>query len=314
LGHYESIEDRTYRSFDGTLIQYSVAGRTDGKTLILANGLGGNIVCWQHLIEHFGASHRLICWDYRGLYASAPARNGSYTIADHVNDLECLLDAESVNAPVIIGWSMGVQVGLEFERQHPGRASGLVLLNGTPGKPYKTVFNRNLERELSLVGRQLQRHWHRARYIRRGKGLVTRKPLINAFITTVQHVGLAAASLDRNVFSELGIRWVELDLDIYARIFNRLAEHDATDMLESVSIPVLVVGGANDRMTPIHRSELMADRIPGAELCVISKGTHFSPIEYPDIINLKIRRFLSQRVTRSTNTTLSLIYDASQAS
>jgi pimeloyl-ACP methyl ester carboxylesterase len=314
LSHYHQLESRNYRSFDGTLIRYSAAGQPTGNTLILANGLGGNVVCWQHLIEHFGSSHRILCWDYRGLYDSSPAINNSYTIIDHVRDLEKLIEVEAVENPVLVGWSMGVQVSLEFERQNPGKAAGLILMNGTPGRPYRTAFNRDLDREMTFVWKHLERHWTKLRHVMKLKTFAVRRPTIHAFIKTIQRAGLAANALDKHIFAELGARWVDLDLGIYGRVFNHLAEHDSTHILDTISLPVLVVGGAADRMTPLHRSELMAHRISNAELCVIPKGTHFSPIEYPDLINLRIRRFLAQRLTRGHAPTLSLAHDASSAS
>ena len=280
---------------------------------MLANGLGGNVICWRHLIEHFALTHRIICWDYRGLYDSSPAINDSYTIADHVRDLESLINIEGIERPVLAGWSMGVQVNLEFERQNPGQAAGLILLNGTPGRPYRTVFNRDLDREMTVAWQQIERHWSKIRHLMKLKTLAVRKPIINSFIKTVQRAGFAASSLDKDIFAELGTRWVDLDLGIYGRIFNHLAEHDATDMLDSIRIPVLIVGGTADRMTPLHRSELMAHRIKDAELCVLPKGTHFTPIEYPDLINLRIRRFLKQRVAKHSTAILPMVRDASMA-
>ena len=308
MGIFENLAHKTFLSFDGTCISYTEVGASHQETLILANGLGGNVACWRHLIERFGAQYRLICWDYRGLYDSAPAVNGRYRIADHTADLHALIKETGARNPILVGWSMGVQVSLEYMRRHSEAVSGLILLNGTPGTPYRSAFNRDLDRELRLAWRVLGKGGRLGRLI---KPLASQSAVVRSFVRTVQRVGLASITLDMDVFAELGVRWLDLDMRIYGRIFNELAVHDATDLLRSISTPALVVGGAADKMTPLHRSELMARQMPNAILRTLPKGTHFSPIEYPDLISLWVQRFLRERAYMQSGPHLRLVAELS---
>jgi pimeloyl-ACP methyl ester carboxylesterase len=61
-------------------------------------------------------------------------------------------------------------------------------------------------------------------------------------------------------------------------------------MLEG--IPVLVIVGAEDAMTPPDRAQAMADAIPGARLQVIQGAAHLTVVERPKEVTAAIREFL----------------------
>jgi pimeloyl-ACP methyl ester carboxylesterase len=263
-------------------------------TIVLCNGLGGNATCWQPFAEDMSGDFNLLCWDYRGLFRSDPSANGRYDIAQHASDLLELLDAHHIDQPILVGWSMGVQVILEHLRHAPHRASAFVALNGTPGTPFRTVFDADNHDRMQAVFSGIARHWTKARWMRPFARL---GPLVNLFIDVAQRLGLASRALDRKLFRELGEAWVELDLGVYSQIFTHLSEHDATAVLRRVTVPSLLVGGDADTMTPLHRTTMMASEIPGSELLVIRGGTHFSPVEYPHVILPRVRRFLTERLS-----------------
>ena len=63
---------------------------------------------------------------------------------DHAQDALHLLKEEGADRAAIVGWSMGVQVGLEVFRAAPERVASLAMLNGVAGRPWDYVFNLNL--------------------------------------------------------------------------------------------------------------------------------------------------------------------------
>lgn len=288
------METLDLRSFDGTRLTVYRAGNPDGPPMILANGLGGNIVSWRPFIRAFSGHFRIYCWDYRGLYRSDPAPTlDSYSIEHHARDLAELIDALGIAKPVLVGWSMGVQVNLELMRTRPEVAAAVIALNGTPGKPFDTAFDsRFFERRFEPILAAIRQHWRRAMALR---PLMERDAVIEAAVRAFQLSGLASRTLDRQIFRDLAYEWIDIDVGIYAWIFDQLGRHDASDVLESVGSPTLVVAGQKDRFTPAHRSRLMAGRIPDAELYVVPRATHFCPVEYPELVNRRVRRFLRER-------------------
>jgi pimeloyl-ACP methyl ester carboxylesterase len=87
-----------------------------------------------------------------------------------------------------------------------------------------------------------------------------------------------------------------LDFDIYGKTFKYLAEHDASDVLDKIACPVLLLSGDKDLFTPTSLAREMARRIPGAELMVIKGGSHYAPVEFPELVNLRIEKFINERL------------------
>jgi pimeloyl-ACP methyl ester carboxylesterase len=71
-----------------------------------------------------------------------------------------------------------------------------------------------------------------------------------------------------------------------------MEEQDATELLEHVTVPVLVLAGDRDVLVPLRVARKMARRIPEAELTVLPGATHYAPIEYPELISLRVEKFL----------------------
>ncbi len=281
------------KSFDGTDIAYFVAGADAGApTIVLANGLGGTYEVWRHQTEFFASRYRIVTWDYRGLYRSARPRDLSRTtVADHVRDLEAVLDAAGIDKAIFIGWSMGVQVNFELCRTQAARVRGIVALNGTAGRPWETVLPfgqaRPLIAKLLWIARTLPGPvgfgWQR----------IVRSPEI---LTYAKRLGLASPHLDEEIFHDLAAQLAAVDLEAYFAIFERLGDHDARDVLASLRVPTLVIAGEHDRMTPEKTARAIADAVPGAELFIVPGGSHYTAIEYPELINLRIDKFLTERV------------------
>jgi pimeloyl-ACP methyl ester carboxylesterase len=63
-------------------------------------------------------------------------------------------------------------------------------------------------------------------------------------------------------------------------------------------VPTLVVGGTRDLFLPQATLRAMAAGIPDAELLVIDGATHYLPLEFPGVLDARIRRFEAERVDR----------------
>lgn len=248
------------------------------------------------MLARFRATMRIVLWDYRGLYASTPAADGvSYAMADHADDLNGLIEHLQLDQPVLVGWSMGVQVNFELLRRRPEVARGLVALHGAYRHPLDTAFNSKLPKGVPPIAfGGMRRYWRRFAPLIKRAGSSRRLAL--RFMRGCQRIGLVSSCCDEEMFYEMARDWVKLDLGIYADIFEHLAGHDAQDVLSTINVPMLVVAGRKDVLTPPELSEDMARRVPQAELFMLPDGTHFGPLEYPDAIAERMESFLRDRV------------------
>jgi len=271
-----------------TLTGHDTGG--SGAPLVLANGLGGPFGSWRHQIDYLSDRYRIVSWDYRGLYGSTrptgePPR---IDVPAHVDDLEQVLDAYGIERAAFMGWSMGVQVILELYERRPEVVSHLVLINGTYGKPLDTTGVPLSSRIVPPAVDQIRR-FHEL-----GSGLLRRATLWPETVLWLKRLGLAGNTLDEELFREIAAEFGRVDLDIYLRILRALGEHDAAHVLDAISVPTLVITGDRDPFTPRQLAQQMARRIPGGEILVVRGATHYAAIEYPELVNLRIEKFLRE--------------------
>ena len=69
---------------------------------------------------------------------------------------------------------------------------------------------------------------------------------------------------------------------------------DSTPLLGQIRIPVLVLAGDDDQITPPAGMQAMARAIPGARFMLIPEAGHLSPLEQPEPVNRAIERFLDE--------------------
>jgi pimeloyl-ACP methyl ester carboxylesterase len=289
-----AIDTRRVKSFDGTAIAYH-ATRSPFKgapAIVLANGLGGPHLAWREQIDFFLDRYQIVTWDYRGLYGSGrPAGTGAeaYAVERHVRDLQAILAAEGIERASFVGWSMGVQVVLEAFRRLRGVARNLVLLSGTFGRPLDTLSHLPGARMVmpSLVRAAGLAHGLATQVTRRAAG----QP---EFAAWLKRMGLIGPTLDDEVFAELVHAFGQLDMDGYFRNLRALGEHTAEDVLETVDVPALVITGDRDTFTPPSLAQAMTRRIPGASIVVVRGGTHYTAVEFPELVNLRVERFFRE--------------------
>ena len=303
-----AMDTRRVRSFDGTEIAYHVTGGSrdaseagassaEGASaarpwIVLADGMGGGLPVWRGQIDYLCERYRFLSWDYRGLYASErprPERPGAFAVTSHVRDLEAVLAAERVDRAVFAGWSLGVQVVLEALRSRlRDRVRGLVLVNGVPGRPLDHILPRPLARRAALPAIEILRRavaldpWSHRRIGRRTAA------------AWVKRLGLVGPAASAATVAELDAALAQLDLDAFFRNLRGFGLHDAEGALAAASMPALVVAGDRDPFVPLGVAQQMARHLLHAEIFVVRGGAHCAPVEHPDLLSLRIERFLTE--------------------
>jgi len=84
-----------------------------------------------------------------------------------------------------------------------------------------------------------------------------------------------------------------MDPQLFLGMLKHASEHTAYDHLPHVDVPTLIVAGTDDTFTPYWLSEEMHARIRGSELLTVPGGTHVAPIEQPELITLRLEKFLA---------------------
>jgi pimeloyl-ACP methyl ester carboxylesterase len=285
------LEHRQRIVRDGTRIGYQVRpGASPGApTVVLANGLGGTFEAFRHLYRSLDAYH-VVCWDYRGLYTSGPSPDpDANTVAHQVDDILEILAHEQIERAVWIGWSMGTQVNFEVWKRARERVAGLVVVNGTFGRPFHTIMGaRFLHGIIPLM----------LRLVRAQADLAGRAARVmagsDALIGAMKRFGMVSDQLDMDAFRDVAAGFKTIDWRIYTRLLERLDEHDAEDALATITVPTAIITGDKDLMTPPATAERIHRAIPGSRLRMIRGGSHYTPVEFPAIIHDELHLLLSR--------------------
>jgi pimeloyl-ACP methyl ester carboxylesterase len=264
----------------------------EGRLVVVANGLGGSLRAWAPFLVRFGPGHRVVAFDYRGLYRSGPPPvPDAVTIHDHVADLLAVLRWAGPEPAVVIGWSMGVQVAVEAALAEPDRVAGLVLVAGAPGDPLAGVLHHPLSRVLippatRVVEAGAAPFGAAVRLLAASRG----GPYL------LRRLGVLAPTCDLDTFHALAGEFARLDWRLYMRTIRAMARHDAWPRLGEVTTPTLVVGGTRDLFLPVAALRAITAAVPDAELLLVDGATHYLPLEFPELLDERVRRFEAERL------------------
>ena len=280
------LQQRRLTSFDGTELCYYTSGA--GPAVVLANGLGGPVGCYRHVLAELGRDYKILSWDYRGLYGSSrPADRRALGMDHHIRDMEVLMAAEGIEEAIVVGWSMGVQVGFEFYRRHPDQVAGLVMLCGVAGSPFRTISG--VPWASAVIPPLMDIGKRNARVIQSLSRLVGQW---SGLVPLMQRAGLVAPSLDMDVFRDIVKDFAGMDMEIYCETLKQLGDHDASDVLSTIRVPTLLIAGDRDLMTPRSVSERIHSEIDDSRLVVVEGGTHYTPVEIPNEVRSELDAFL----------------------
>lgn len=257
---------------DGARIHYSDTGLppdlTEAQAVVFGHGLLFSGWMFEAQIEALRATHRCIAIDWRGQGESLPA-DGGYDMDTLTLDLVALLDHLGLDAVHYVGLSMGGFVGMRLAARHPERVLTLTLLDTSAGPedPEKVSKYRLLARVYRLFGMKPVRK--QVEPIMFAPGFLTSgRAVIDEWMGRL-------AKVDR-----AGMRQAILG------VTDRLP---IADEIGAITAPTLVVTGADDVATPVHKAEAIAAGIAGSRLEIVPDCGHSSTLEKPDEITALIR-------------------------
>ncbi len=283
-----SVMNGYVRSFDGTKLFYSVEGK--GKPLVFCYGLVCSSLHWTYQIEHFKNTYQTLWFDYRGHQNSdMPVDLKSLTLENLALDLKAVLDELKIQEAVFLGHSMGTNVVLEFCRKWPERVAGLVLANGTAHRPLETLFGRNYFQKGFQIFKRIYQKSPKAMALfwKTNKN----NPLAKLIVTMGGFNAHLTPPGDIDLYME---QVAETDPAVLMQLMENYETYDATPWLHQIQTPTLVLAGASDRIIPVPQQELLRQLIPRSQLEVITHGSHCPQMDLPELVSLRIEKFLAQ--------------------
>jgi len=289
-----SRQEGLVTSHDGAKIYYLREGKRGGIPLVFCDGVGCDQYIWKYLREYSKEDYDLIFWNYRGHGSSPNPRSyEDLTIENCAEDLKAILDHLKIDKAVLLGHSMGVQVLLEFYHRYPQRAWALIPICGSYGNLLDAFYDTPI---LKLIVPALAFTFRR-KYtlfdLFRKTFFPTR---ITYWIGKYSNMGMSDKLLRYEDLMPYMRELAEIDFGVFLNMMQNAGRHSAKTYLHEIEVPTLIIASEEDTFTPLWLSARMHELIPGSEFQLLPKGQHTGPLEHADLVNLRIEKFLKEKV------------------
>lgn len=98
----------------------------EGPALVLLHGNGESCDYFEHQIPFFASRFRVIALDTRG-HGQSPRGEKPFTIKQFAEDLHDFMDEKGIEKAILLGFSDGGNIALEFALKYPERVEKLIL-------------------------------------------------------------------------------------------------------------------------------------------------------------------------------------------
>jgi pimeloyl-ACP methyl ester carboxylesterase len=242
--------------------------RGSGRALLLIQGLGYARWSWEPIVPRLADHYRVLFFDNRGI-GESDKPEGPYTARVMADDALQVLDEAGVDRAHVLGASLGGMIAQELAVAAPERLDKLVLCCTTPGGP-ATVPMPQVTVDLFAEAATL------------APEVALRRFVENAL----------AADAPAELVQEIFERRVANPLDPAGWQAQAAAGLGFAGVDDAITAPTLLVTGTEDNVVDPRNSDVLAERIPGAELERIDGTGHLFFWEQPDAFVTILEGFL----------------------
>jgi pimeloyl-ACP methyl ester carboxylesterase len=261
-----------YQTVEGHRICFDESGSGERGTLLCVHTAGMTSLEWRFFLPYFAAlGYRVLAPDLPG-HGKSLLRDWKpiESIHEYGEILWKLAQSLELSRAVLAGCSIGGDIVLDMAVHHPGEWSAVICCSA--GIRNSTFPQDFLDRGMEDSGIPA---FHEFNFYR------------------------TAALCGRETPAERAreIQWLRRRADPKIMIHDLLAwnRHDLTQMISRISVPTLLVRGADDSGVGQDVVDQAAKAIPGAELAVLPGVGHFPMTEYEGFA-LLVQSFLNRRV------------------
>ncbi|WP_420813625.1 alpha/beta fold hydrolase [Planosporangium thailandense] len=303
FGQLPHDDELTVTTADGVDLHVEVLKSETGPddlTVIFVHGFCLDMGTFHFQRRAFQGRYRMVFYDQPGHGRSGRLPAGEYTLDALGKGLASVIDATAPTGRIVlVGHSMGGMTIMALAEQNPqlfvDRVAGVVLISTSAGNLDQVTFGlpevvarfrhplmplvRNAGKiTVAMVDRARRAATDLAWLLTRRYGFGTERPS-PALVSYVEQMNSATSA------------------EVIARYLRTLYTHARLLALAALrTVPVLVVCGDVDVLTPLAHSQEICEALPDAEMVVVENGGHVALLEHADEVNAAIGSFL-QRIS-----------------
>ena len=232
-----------------------------GEVLLLLHGLMGALSNWEDVVNEFKGQYRVII-PMLPLYDLPLLTTGVKSLAKFVHKFVKYKELKNIT---VLGNSLGGHVGLIYTLSHPEEVKALVL-TGSSGL-YENAFGGSFPRRESYD------------FIREKVEFTFYDP------------ATATKELVDDVFATVNDRYKVIRILAMAKSAIR---HNMSNDLHKITVPVCLIWGKDDKVTPPAVANEFHEILPNSELNWLDKCGHAPMMERPQEFNVVLKKFLDR--------------------
>jgi proline-specific peptidase len=268
---------------EGERLFYEIIGK--GRPLVLIHGAWASHEWWRWQVSELARSYQVISPDVRGHGQSSPLKS-AYTVNGFAKDLALLLQSTGIHEAVLVGWSMGGIISIQYCLNYPSKVKALILI-ATRGHHHKKLKRRMILQYLQARLSLLMDFTAPRKYDRASGDFPSQKIWLEREVQKM---------LSPNVSKEVQ-DWVMSDVrnnpgESYFHVAKSIWNWGAGKKLKGIQVPTLIMVGDKDTRTPPRFSRLLHATIPNSRLVIVEDASHCLPLERPEQVNAEIIKFL----------------------
>jgi 3-oxoadipate enol-lactonase len=245
----------------------------EGETpIIFIHGFPFDKSSWQPQIDFLRKTNRVIAYDIRG-FGKSTAGHDKISIRLFADDLIKFMDALAIKKAIVCGLSMGGYILLNVVHQHPEKFKAIILSDTQCIADSVEAKDKRMQTVTKIKTDGLQEF---------ADGFVK-----NIFCQQSKDNKKELVESIRNTILNTPPQTITDTLMALAQ------RTETCSVLQQITLPVLLLCGSEDKITPVVQAEFMHRNISNSSLQIISNAGHMANIEQPEVFNKYIIEFIA---------------------
>ncbi len=252
------------------IVSYTDEGPENAPVIIFVHGFPFQKETWNKQIELLSENYRVIAYDVRG-HRNTQCGTEDFSIELFVKDLLSLMDTLEIKKTVLCGLSMGGYIALNAIENYPHRFEALILCDTSCTADSPEAKEKRIKAIESI-----------------------RENGIEKFADDSIKNFFAPESLIRKKELIAEVRDIMINTTEESLIKTLLAlsrRMETCSTLSKIKVPVLILVGEDDIITPPKVAQFMHENINGSVISIIENAGHLSNLENPNQFNEQLNKF-----------------------
>lgn len=259
-------------TLNGLSVSYTDEGLPDSPIILFIHGFPLNKSMWMNQVEALEKNYRVITYDIRG-HGESEIGSDKFSIDLFSDDLINLMDDLEIKHAILCGLSMGGYIALNAVQKHPNHFDALILCDTQCAADTPDTREKRMD-EIQFI----------------------KKNGVEAYAEKSLEKLLLPESLDSKKDEVKLVKGMikDMSVDSLTRTLHALADRkDTCENLSKIIVPVLIMMGEEDKITPPSKGQFMQNKIEDSELKIVENAGHLSNLENADHFNKHLTQFVN---------------------